>query len=101
MKIKSKLTGLTQTVTKAEWEKMIKLGTASKFDIIKNTPAPSAPPSDTASADYGAILKEATKLFKVKDYQKALAEYEKAAAIKSTPMIEGKIADCKEALKED
>lgn len=39
MKIKSKKTGLVQTVTKKEWESITKIGLGSRYDIIEKPKA--------------------------------------------------------------
>lgn len=94
MKIQSKKTKLFHTVTKEDWEKIKGWGDASKYIIVSNAPAETPkPPEDTNKANYQSVLKDATKAFGKKNWEKAKELYLKAQAIKPTALIKEKLAE--------
>lgn len=101
MKIQSKLTKAFQEVTNDEWQKMKENGIANNFEVVsKDSSKEIKAPVAANVASYEAILKTATALFKEGRKEEALSEYQKADAIKATPMVTAKIKELQEALKE-
>lgn len=100
MVIRSKKTKLEHTIPEEDWAKIKARGDASKYIIVSNSASVNRlkVPEDTHKANYNQIVKDATKAFKAKQYQKAKELYVQADAIKSSDLVTEKLAQIQEFL---
>lgn len=86
---------VTKDVTPEAWEGMKSRGMHINFVIVsRDDEADATPkPKEVVNKSYQNILKEATKLHKLKKYSEAKVKYLEAQAIKPTPLITEKIED--------
>ena len=94
MLIKSIKTGLEQTVTKEEYDKLVRMGEAARFKVLSTEDTKeerAAAPEETGDANRQGLIDAAKEAESKEDWANALDLYQKAAAIKSSSNLTKKI----------